>query len=153
MSKEAVALHNRSKSTLFLMEQLIVILIFAICAAVCVQIFVSSYLTTVESKDRSNALIAAESCAESYKATFGNLAETAELLGGELSPEADAIAVLYDKQWQVCGEADAVYILRLTAARPAADSSLVLGDIFVFKNTDKEAIVAFTTAARRGQHE
>ena len=70
---------GRSKSTLFLMEQLVVIAVFAICAAVCVYILAVSYLMTVDAVDTRNALLVAESAAEMYKAFDGDVARIAEL--------------------------------------------------------------------------
>jgi len=70
---------GRSKSTLFLMEQLVVIAVFAICAAVCVYILAISYLMTVDAVDTRNALLVAESAAEMYKAFDGDLVRVAEM--------------------------------------------------------------------------
>ena len=66
---------GRSKSTLFLMEQLVVIAVFAICAAVCVYILARSYLMTVEAVDSRHALLIAENAAEMYKAFDGDVAQ------------------------------------------------------------------------------
>ena len=71
---------NRSKHTLFLMEQLVVILVFAICAAVTVRIFVGSFLMAENAKHMKNALLIAESVAEVYKATDGDLTEMLKVL-------------------------------------------------------------------------
>jgi len=42
---------RRSRSTLFLMEQLIVIAVFAICAAACVKILTTSYFMAKQTRD------------------------------------------------------------------------------------------------------
>ena len=147
-------MQTRSRSTLFLMEQLIVIAVFAFCAAVCVKTFVFSYMTTVESKDKNGAVIVAVSSAESYKAAGGDLVQTARILGGNSSYEANMIAVYYDERWRISEENEAVYVLRLTN-RPAGEngiSSVVTGDISVSKIPEEE-IISFTVAARWNQDE
>ena len=142
-------MHNRSKSTLFLMEQLIAILVFALCAAVCVKTFVTSYMMAVESKDKNNALIIAESYAESYKAVRGNLEEASAVLGGTVLPNENKLVVYYDEKWQICEEKDALYTLNLINRQPKeTETTLALGDVSVVKSSGKE-IISFTTAARR----
>lgn len=145
-------MNKRSSSSLFLMEQIVVILIFAICAAVCVKIFVDAYLTTNQAKDISNALLVAESGAECYKAVGGDATQLAEALGGETQANG-AIAVYYNNEWQVCGQAEAAYVLRLTAlplhTEPYAPVS---ADLAVEKSTGEE-LVAFTVTAGGGLHE
>ena len=146
-------MQNRSKSTLFLMEQVIVIVVFAICASVCVKMFVDSYLLTVGSKDKTGALIAAGSCAECYKATGGDLEKTVTFLGGTMADQADSLVVYYDKKWQVCGKNTAAYVLNLTKLPPVPEAaSLVYGNILVSKTAGGE-IVSFTVAARGNPYE
>ena len=145
-------MHNRSKSTLFLMEQLIAILIFALCGATCVKTFVTSYMMAVESKDRSNALIAAEGYAEGYKAVQGNLEEVSAVLGGTVSSDDNTLVVHYDEKWKICDEKDAAYTLKLASGKPNEnEKTLVLGDITVAKSSGGE-IISFTTTARRKGH-
>jgi hypothetical protein len=81
-----------------MMEQLVVILIFAICAAVCVSIFVESYLTEHRTLEMKNAILIAGSGAESYKAS-----------GGSVTQEE----IFYDDKWDPCDESRASYVLRI----------------------------------------
>ena len=74
-------MNTRSKSTLFLIEQLIVIAVFAISAAACITILTSAYFTSVESRDIKNAILVAENVAETFKATNGSPESIAGLLG------------------------------------------------------------------------
>ena len=110
-------MNNRSgsKSTLFLMEQLVVILIFSFCAAVCVKIFVVSFITASESSDMRNALRIVRSGAECYKASDGDARQAAQILsGGEITIKDNSILVYYNKKWYVCNETEAAYILKFT---------------------------------------
>ena len=144
-------MNQRSRSTLFLIEQLIVVAVFAICAAACVSILTSAYLTARESKDIVNAISVAESGAESYKATGGDMSKAAEILGGSVTANergAYETIIYYDRQWQVCGKDSAFYAFRIISddreeSRPA---SLALGEILVEKLTG-ETLIAFKVAA------
>lgn len=71
--------HN-SKSGLFLMEMIIVILFFSICSAVCVSIFAKARIMADDSRDLNNAVIRSSNIAEIYKAAGGELNKTARLL-------------------------------------------------------------------------
>ena len=118
-------MNRRSKSTLFLMEQLVVIVVFAVCAAACVKILTHSYLVSKEAKDLSNALLAAENGAECYKASGGDISLTAYLLGGteaDIDGKSTAL-VYYNSANRVCAQADSVYVLRITADSSDADAS------------------------------
>ena len=142
-------MNNRSRSTLFLIEQLIVIAVFAVCAAACVKILTDAYFTTNHSKDVSNALLAAENSAESFKAAGGDLSQVARILGGDASTlnGAPVVIVYFDKQWSACGDVSgASYVLRLTVSQ-GNSSSLQSGDISVEKLTGEE-LVALTVTAR-----
>ena len=140
---------TRSRSTLFLIEQLIVIGVFALCAAACVRILADSYFTANNSRDLSNALLAAESGAESFKATGGSINRVAELMGGVTGNAGGSAAaiVYYDDHWKVCGESAASYKLLLVCNEPAERSALYEGELSVGKITGEE-IISLTVVAR-----
>ena len=143
-------MNQRSRSTLFLIEQLIVVAVFAICSAACVRILTSAFLTARESKEMSSAILIAESAAESFKAFEGNAKKTAEFLDGtvENADSASAVIVYYNRQLSVCGKNDAYYILRLLAWPPEMPALPVLsGNVLVEKPTG-EQLVAFSVAVR-----
>lgn len=148
-------MNNRSgsKSTLFLMEQLIVILIFSVCAAVCVKIFVVSYIMVSDASDANTALRMAQNGAECYKAVAGNAESAAAILEGNVT--ADGVCVYYDKQWRNCGESEAAYVLKLEEElnikieeTQEVPESLIFGNITVEKISGEE-LVSLTVAAGR----
>ena len=125
---------SRSKSTLFLIEQLIVIAVFAICATACVRILTNAYFYAVDSRDVSNALIAAQSGADSFKAVGGDFEKAAVLLGGSAGNKdgAAALVVYYNDRWQISGEGDAHYVLHLTGGQSGdSPSRLLSGELSV----------------------
>ena len=134
---------GRSRSTLFLMEQLIVIAVFAICASVCVKILSVSFLMVVESVDTRNALLVAESAAEGYKAFSGDMLRTAEALGVPGSYAGGSMTVFYDENWHPVPEAEGVFMLRFWRNGP------VLSELEVVNLTTGDVLINFSVAARR----
>lgn len=60
---------NHTKSELFLMEFIVVILFFSLCTAICISAFVKANHISEESKLLNGAIILAQSTAEEIKAT------------------------------------------------------------------------------------
>ena len=142
----------RSKSTLFLIEQLLVVAVFAICAAACVRILTDAYFTATKSRDISNAIHAAESGAESFKAVGGDIAKVAEIMGGVASSTDGAVTaiVFFDSHWQVSGEAGAHYRLLLTAANQYPQATLLITGELAVERLTGESLIAFPVAAAIG---
>ncbi len=106
-------MRNRSKTTIFLIEQLIAVAVFAACAAVCVSIFAESYKTSSAAKDLNHALIVAKNGAERHKA--------GEIIGEEF----------YDENWDACEEGTAAYVLQLESGRLTVEK-MTGGEIISF---------------------
>jgi len=88
-----------SGSGLFLMELLIGLLIFALTAAICLEIFVGSHLISNEGNNMNHAVLRAQSGAECFKASNGDLRETAMLLKGYLPAGSDTVWKYFDSDW------------------------------------------------------
>jgi len=143
-------MNNRSRSTLFLIEQLIVIAVFAICAAACAKILTAAFFDAKDSRAMSNAIHIAESSAESFKATGGNIGKVAEIMGGVSGSEngKQAAIVYYDSHWHVCGKSDADYRLIMTGGiQHSRHPGLLLGELTVEKLTG-EQIISFDVTVR-----
>ena len=141
-------MNQRSKSTLFLIEQLFVVAVFAICSAACVRILTSAYFTARESKDVINAVLVAKNGAESYKAANGDIEKAADILGG-VTGSVDGLGaaiVYYDNQWRICGRNDAHYIFSLTSLGPEALSPPFLSSKILVGKLTGESLVTFTVA-------
>lgn len=145
---------RRSKSMLFLIEQLIVIAVFAICAVACISILTAAYLDANDSRAISRAIVMAESGAEVFKATGGDFAVIADMLGGRADVAGADVIVYYNSAWQA-GEADgASYVLSLVTVAPEYDAaeyrhdiSLITGRLTVERITGEE-LIALTLATR-----
>ena len=71
---------TRSKTPLFLMELVIMLLVFSLCSAVCLQVFSGSKKISEESRKLDSAVMQAQTIAECWKASHGDLEESAEML-------------------------------------------------------------------------
>ncbi len=111
-----------SKSGLFLMELILVILLFAISAAICLQMFTYASLTVQKAENLSDATLVARSGAECYQATTGDLTQVSSILGGTV--EGDTLTVGYDNQWNSVSD-HPQYEMTLTAEGSKADIAVV----------------------------
>jgi hypothetical protein len=107
---------------LFLMEQILAILVFAVAAAICVQLFVSAHLISRDNGELNNALLVAQNGAEAFKAAQGDWQLTADLLDDEIEMSAgrQMIYIAYDENWQLSDDAHASYFMELKPAESAA---------------------------------
>ena len=138
-------MYGKSRTTLFLIEKLIVIVVFALCAAASVGIFVEAFIMSNDSRDMNNALIAAKNGAERFRASE-DLSGTAEALGGRLYDAGrESAAVYYDEDWQAVGETGAAYVMRLS--RVEGEPSYICR--LSVERIDGNEILSFTIASRR----
>jgi len=63
----------KQKASLLLMEQLVMILIFALAAALCLQVFARAEAISRETARRDEAVVLAQNAAELLKASGGDL--------------------------------------------------------------------------------
>ena len=144
---------NRSKSTLFLIEQLIVIAVFAICAVACISILTTAYFYANDSNSTRNALFRAESAAEIFKATGGDVAVVTSMLESTPASVVDSggvVTIHYNSSWQPVSQTDASYRLNITSHAPEQifpGYSLVTGEIIVVRITG-ETLITLPLAAR-----
>lgn len=102
---------QKSKSPLALMEQAIMILVFAFAAALCMQAFVKADGLSRELADRDRAVNISQTVAETVKAMEGNLTKAAQSLGGSVKEEK--LLLYYNKEWKQAEENEAAYVLTL----------------------------------------
>lgn len=95
----------KSKAPLFMMEQMVMILVFAIAAAICLQAFVRSERISEDNENRDWAVQQCQSAAECIQNTAGDLTAVAELL--ELSWTEDTLLGYYDKDFEQTDVEDA----------------------------------------------
>jgi len=86
-----------SKSSLFLIELMIAVLFFALCAGVCLSMFAAAHQMSVGSSELTHALNAVQQGAECIKEDKDLITEL--LQGTEL--EENTYVVYYDSDWNI----------------------------------------------------
>lgn len=105
-------MNTRSKSSLFLIELVIVILVFSLSAAVCLRLFFQSRQISDQSRNISEASLAVQSVADIYKGSNGDFNKTADFLKGTIAD--DTISFYYDSVWErVEQKGDASFVVEL----------------------------------------
>jgi hypothetical protein len=118
------------------MEQLIMVLVFALAAALCVQIFVFSGQSSRRNEARDRACVAAQNAAELLKSgdgdTADHLSSAARQLGG--SYEQGVLWVDYSADWEPVAQGGSY---RLTAqGKPSGVPGLAAADVSVTDGDD-----------------
>ena len=110
-----------NKAPLALMEQLVMILVFAISAAFCMQIFVASHQISSRCEAKDHAVTAVQNAAESLKLTKGDPEQLSYLIGGVGDQSSWVIG--YDDSWMEVSQEQADYLVYID--RHSSDSPLM----------------------------
>ena len=100
----------KSKTSLFLMELIITILLFAACGAVCVKLFVTSYVMTKETVELNEAVSIAQGFAEVMRGTDGDIDSVMEYYPEAIRGGEGFFEVFYNGDFEVCGYEEAAYV-------------------------------------------
>lgn len=103
---------NRNKTSLFLMEMIVVILFFSVASAVCVQIFAYGEEKSRRSRDLTNAVIQVQNATQLIKSSNGTLEAVEEYYN--IEAQNNAAFIYFDSAFKVCTEQpDANYVLEI----------------------------------------
>ena len=86
----------RRGASLVLMEQLVMLLVFALAGTLCLRAFVWAQQSSRERADRDRALLCAQNMAQTLKSSRGDLSE----LGA--AREGEVWSLWYDEKWESC---------------------------------------------------
>lgn len=99
-----MGIKRTSKSGLFLLELVLGILFFSLASAVCVSLFVNARLTSARSRDLTEAMLQAQTVAESYRSVDGDMERLAQLLDAQ--QQEDVLCLFYDKDWNPASDSN-----------------------------------------------
>lgn len=102
----------KSKAPLSLMEQLVMLLVFALAAVLCLRIFVLSGQISRECEIRDRAVAVTQNAAEILKSTRGDLETASQRYGGVYQEQKWLVG--FDEAWQETAIEDATYCLVVT---------------------------------------
>ena len=102
-----------SKPPLILMEQMVMVLVFALAAALCLQAFVKSDSISKKSEQRDRALLCAQNAMEVVRDCRGDMYAAAEILGSQnpYSASESNFSVDYEDDWSLAGRDHLRYIM------------------------------------------
>lgn len=103
---------NRSKAPLALMGQLLVVLFFAVAAAICLQAFAKSEIISEASENRNQASRICQNAAETLKSVSGDLEMAQAVIGG--ITKGDSLIVQYDEEWNEKEDGTNQLLIQLT---------------------------------------
>ena len=106
-----------SKSTIFLFELMIIILVFTIAAAICTSIFAEAYLVSRESNDLTMSSINAQTVAERFKAG-----------------EEDIETLHFNRHWEEVSAVDAIY--KITLEKDDSSSTMRSASVVVYREDE-----------------
>lgn len=109
-----------SRSSLFLMELIIVILFFSIGSAVCIQGFVKAHLLSQSAQDLSFASSAVSSAASVIRYTDGSLQQLDDYFPNAEETE-DGFSIYYNAEHALCEKKEASYILYIQTSQTAEE--------------------------------
>lgn len=130
---------NGSGTGLFMMEMIVAVCFFILCASTCILVFVKADTMSRLARDTNSGVVAAESMAEVWKA------EGSDGLAARLEAQIDGNQgkIFWDKSWNtVTGAADAAYLGELTWE---AQDGLETAQIVVSR-TDNQELFSMTVS-------
>ena len=138
----------RSKTPLALMEQVIMVLVFALAAALCLQVFVLSDQTSRRNEAIDRAVIECQSAAETLKAAGGDTAHAqqtaAEQMGGTV--EQGLWYLFYNEDWvPVDGISEAAYALYAQGV-PSEVEGLAQAKVWVTEEENGEELFSLSVS-------
>lgn len=136
--------NEKNKAPLALMELLVMILIFSLAAAVCLQIFSHADQLSRRHTAKVHGILAAQNAAELLKSTHGDYNSVAKMLGG--SPDRNGLYTIGNKEWQ---EQDAYYLQIV----PPEDANPYLASAIVQVIYNNEIIFEITVGWQEVHHE
>ena len=133
----------RSKSPLALMEQVVMVLVFALAAALCLRVFVFSDQASGRNEAVDRAVLEAQNAAETIKSA-GDIGGLKETMGAQIDDQA-VLAVYYDEEWKPASVETAAY--RLLVKETDADvSGLRTAEITVDDGTGENVLFSIPVA-------
>lgn len=116
---------EKSKSRLFLIEMIVIILFFSIAAAVCINMFTQAKIVSGKSTELTMALLSAQQAAETFKSSGGDKEATGQRLGAQI--EGENLIVTYNSDWEQT-DTQPAYTMRIACSQ---DGGLKTADILI----------------------
>lgn len=134
---------RRSRSGLLVIELIIAVGVFSLCAAICVGLFVQADTISRESAALGQAVSLSQNTAERYKTVGGDLEQLAHMLNTSCGTDG-TLEIAFDQDWQPTQEQTACY--RLTII-PQSAEGLHKAELCVQDTQTGQTLLALPLAA------
>ncbi len=124
--------NNYSKSQIFLLEFIIVVLFFGICSTICISVFMKADSISKESSRDVNAMVIAQNAAECFKASES--ADPDEYYGFDEIQEGLYISY-YDGRFDPATKKNAEYALKIDLDE--TDEDIISAEISISETNEK----------------
>lgn len=108
--------HTHSKSSLFLLELIIGILIMVVASTICIKVFFGASMKSTEAKNLTSSQELASGAAELIREEGADLGRIQEYYP-DSSVKSGILDVYYDKNWDICTEKNKCYAMSITVDR------------------------------------
>lgn len=102
--------YTKSKTSLFLMELILTILMFSVCGAVCMKLFAASNTLGKQTKELNGSVACAQGFVEVMRGTDGTIEEIMAMYPSAIKGEDGFFEVFYDKDFMECDFSKAAYV-------------------------------------------
>lgn len=133
----------KSKAPLALMEQLVMLLVFALAAALCLQVFILSDQMSRRCEERDRAVTVVQNAAETLKSCRGDLDASVGILGG--ASDGSEWRIGYDADWQQVPADQAVYQVLATPEQQAENALIGTAEVLA-KTVEGEQLFQLTVS-------
>ena len=130
-------IRRNSKSALFLMEMIIMILFFAVASGICVNLFAKAAIMRDRSSDLTNGMIQAQSIAETFKHYDGDIKSISEKL--QATTENDCLVIYFDENWSKTNIKDSYTYKAIVSSINVTPTNLVTSEVSVSKLKGEES--------------
>lgn len=132
----------KNKVFLSLIEQVIMLLVFALAAAICVQIFLLSNQLSWNEYDQNQSMIKTINAAETLKSCNGNYEMLVQLLGA--TSNETHLELYYDDNWNSTAHERSEYQLQIYPL--TSDNDLLGTAKLLTKNKSGDVLFTMTVA-------
>lgn len=140
----------RSRTPLALMEQLVMVLVFALASAVCLKVFVNADQISRRNEAVSQAALQAQNTAEMLKLRGEDLSQA--LADSQWTKEGDSWCLGYDEDWEIVqSEESWCYLMEVREAAAAAEGLMCVEVRVVKAGREKGGKVAGKAAGETGE--
>ena len=112
-------MNKNSRTSLFLMELILSVLLFALTSAVCARLFVQTHQREKQAKDLQFVMAESQTVTALLRANSAHkisdlLAEISKSGKYQLTPEENTMVAFYDETYAVCSSTEAFYRMTLS---------------------------------------